>query len=211
MIVHQIFGLLGDTELPSLFKECQIKVKEWQTKNHYEYMFWTAEMCDDLIKEYPDYKELYDNVRYKIMKVDIIRFIILDKYGGIYIDLDCYPKCSKVKSSTFIVSFSPLKKAKPYEMEIVQSIKGHPYNLEYLDYVKTQIPIKDKVEIYKTWKCRYVYQTTGPNTLCRFLKNKDDFDTYVLNSPSYHTDKSANLCGEEDFISHISCSYKGRE
>ena len=211
MIVHQIFGLLGDTEMPDLFKNCQKKVIEWQKKNNYEYMFWTAEMCDKLIEEYPQYKQLYENVRYKIMKVDIIRFIILHKHGGIYIDLDVYPICDRVKSSTFIVAFSPKKTAKPYEMEVLQSVKGHPYNFQFLDYVKTQIPIKDKVEIYQTWKCRYVYQTTGPNAMCRFLHTRDDFDTYILNSPSYHSDKSANLCGQEDFISHISCSYKNRD
>ena len=35
---------------------------------------------------------MYYSVRYTIMKVDIIRFIILHKYGGLYVDLDIIPK-----------------------------------------------------------------------------------------------------------------------
>ena len=95
-------------------------------------------------------------------------------------------------------------------MEVIQSIKGHPYLLEFLDYVKTQIEEKDKIEVYDKWKCRYVYQTTGPHSLSRFLNSKDDVDTYIINNPSYDGDKSLNLIGNEDFISHISCSYKDK-
>ena len=31
------------------------------------------------------------------MKVDIIRFIILHKYGGLYVDLDIMPKIKRLK------------------------------------------------------------------------------------------------------------------
>ena len=94
-------------------------------------------------------------------------------------------------------------------MEVIQSIKGHPYLLEFLDYVKTQIDEKDKVEVYEKWKCRYVYQTTGPQSFNRFLKDKEDIDRYIINEPLTHNG-SLNLIGNEDFISFPSCSYKDK-
>lgn len=210
MIIHQIFGIMGDTEMNDLFKKSHNAYKDFAERNGYQYILWDNDDCEELIKEYPDYIDLYNSVRFSIMKVDIIRFLILHKYGGLYADLDTLPKCKCLKSSSFIVANPQTNKNKNYEMEIIQSIKGHPYLLEFLDYVKTQIKEKDKIEVYTKWKCRYVYQTTGPHSLSRFLKNRDDIDEYIINNPSYDGDRSMNIIGNEDFISHISCSYKDK-
>jgi mannosyltransferase OCH1-like enzyme len=209
--VHQIFGLMGDKILPPLFKKSKEAFVKFCKRNGYKYKFWNKKMCDDLIKEYSSFKNMYDNVRYTIMKVDIIRFIILHKYGGLYSDLDVIPgpKLKKLKQGDFIVARPQTNKSKKYEMEVLQSVKGNPLLLEYLNYVREQIKIKDKKNIYKKWKCRYIYQTTGPYSLSRFLKGKT-VDTYIINNPSYEGDKSMNIKGNEDFISHISCSYKDK-
>lgn len=201
---------MGDTQMNELFAQSHKTYIDFCKINNYQYILWSKEMCDELIEEYLEYKDLYNSVRFSIMKVDIIRFIILHKFGGLYADLDTLPRCDELKNSTFIVSDPQTNKNKKYEMEVIQSIKGHPYLLEFLDYVKTQIEEKDKIEVYDKWKCRYVYQTTGPHSLSRFLNSKDDVDTYIINNPSYDGDKSLNLIGNEDFISHISCSYKDK-
>lgn len=209
MIIHQIFGLLGDTEMNELFTQSHRDYVAFCKKNDYEYILWNKEMCDNLIDEYLDYKELYNSVRYSIMKVDIIRFLILHKHGGLYADLDTKPVCECLKSSTFISAYKVGLKREHYEMEIIQSIKSHPYLLEFLDYIKTQIKEKDKIEVYEKWKCRYVYQTTGPHSFNRFLKNKDNVDKYIINEPLTRYN-SLNLIGNEDFISYPSCSYKDK-
>ena len=203
MIVHQIFGLLDD-EIPELFVTCSKKVKEWCINNKYDYILWNKSMCDIFVSEnYPEYEELYNNVRYKIMKVDIVRFLILHKHGGLYMDMDCVPKLISVKENDFKIAYKVAPKRKHYEMEIIQSFKGNKLLLEFLDYVKTQIEEKNKIEIYKTWKARYVYHTTGPYSLNRFLKNKY-VDKFIINEPKKN---NLNLNGNEDFISYPSCSY----
>ena len=75
--VHQIFGLMCDKILPPLFKKSKEAFIKFCKRNGYKYKFWNKKMCDDLIKEYSSFKNMYDNVRYTIMKVDIIRFIFL--------------------------------------------------------------------------------------------------------------------------------------
>ena len=207
--VHQIFGLLGDTQMNDMFSQSHRDYIDFCNTNGYQYILWSPEMCDNLIEEYLDYKDLYNSVKYSIMKVDIIRFLILHKHGGLYADLDTKPKCKTLKSSTFITAYKVGQKREHYEMEVIQSIKGHPYLLEFLDYVKTQIDEKDKVEVYEKWKCRYVYQTTGPQSFNRFLKDKEDIDRYIINEPLTHNG-SLNLIGNEDFISFPSCSYKDK-
>ena len=211
MIVHQIFGVLGDTEMNELFQKSHKAYKEFAKKNNYHYKLWNKEECDTLIEyDFPEYSALYHGVRYDIMKVDIVRMLILHKHGGFYADLDTLPNCEKLKSSTFIVANPQTSKTKKYEMEVIQSIPSHPYLLQYLEYVRGQIEEKDKIEVYNKWKCRYVYQTTGPHSFSRFLSTRDDIDTYNINNPDYDKGKSMNLTGKEDFISHISCSYKDK-
>jgi mannosyltransferase OCH1-like enzyme len=209
MIVHQIFGLLGDTEMNDLFKKNSLIYQEFCKKNNYEYHLWNKEECEELLKDYEDYRDFYYSVKYDIMKVDIMRFLILHKYGGLYADLDTEPLIKTLKGSTLIFAYKTGPKREHYEIEIIQSIKGHPYLLQFLDYAQTQIKEKDKIDIYKSWKMRYVYQTTGPYSANRFLKNLDDVDTYIINEPLTRTGEN-NLTGKEDFISYVSLSYKDK-
>tara|TARA_R100000388_G_C7238278_1_gene159401 strand:+ start:881 stop:1501 length:621 start_codon:yes stop_codon:yes gene_type:complete len=202
MKVHQIFGLLDD-DMPELFVNCSKKVKDWCFKNNYDYVLWDKNMCNNLIKKYPDYQELYESVKYKIMKVDIIRFLILNEYGGLYLDMDIVPNVEGVNEDDFKIAFKIAPRRKHYEMEVIQSYKNNKLLLSYLDYVKTQIKIKDNIDIYKIWKARYIYQTTGPYSLNRFLKKKT-INKFIINEPSK---KDLNLNGNEDFISYPSCSY----
>jgi mannosyltransferase OCH1-like enzyme len=206
MIVHQVFGLLDDGSMNDLFLTNQKIVMDWCSKNNYDYKLWTADDCTELIKKYYIYIDLYNSVKYKIMKVDIIRFIILYEHGGLYIDLDCIPNIDKIKDNNFIVSYKIGLKREHYELEIIQSLtKNNSILLEYLDYVKTQIEEKDKIDIYKIWKGRYIYHTSGPYCFSRFIKNKN-IDKYIINEP-LTKDKSLNLNGNEEFISYPSCSY----
>ena len=66
---------------------------------------WDNKSCDRLIKKYPEFLDLYNSVKYPIMKVDIIRFIILHYYGGLYLDLDVVPgKIKRLKLNKFVIA-----------------------------------------------------------------------------------------------------------
>ena len=211
MIVHQIFiNFYNLEEMPELFITCQKKVLKWVEENNYSYRLWDKKSCDRLIQKYPEFIEMYNSVKYPIMKVDIIRFIILHYYGGLYLDLDCEPSITRLKKYDFACA-KTLKhkdirkgdkiKNKLYEIEILQSCPCNNILTDYLKYVKKQIEEKDKIKVYDTWKVRYVLQTTGPLSFCRFIKDKK-INTYTRRAGS-----SKDLNDNAEFISNHSVSY----
>lgn len=80
-IMHQIW--IGGTDLPPLyehyFKECKILHPDW------EFKLWK----DGDIEEFDQkYQDLYNASRFWQGKSDIMRYAILQKYGGVYRDTD---------------------------------------------------------------------------------------------------------------------------
>lgn len=87
-IIHQTGPSNRDDWHPIWFK-CQ---ESW-IKNfpNYQYVFWNDEDIDTLVKNhYPEYLQMYQDFPVHIMKIDFIRFCLMDKFGGIYADLDYY-------------------------------------------------------------------------------------------------------------------------
>jgi mannosyltransferase OCH1-like enzyme len=51
--------------------------------------FWTDDRARAFIaEEYPCFLEIFDSYPYPIQRADVIRYLILAYFGGIYIDLD---------------------------------------------------------------------------------------------------------------------------
>jgi len=63
--------------------------KTWKTKNpDFEYRFYTDKACYRFIyNNYPQYLDLYEFL-VGIEKVDMFRYLVLHKYGGVYVDMD---------------------------------------------------------------------------------------------------------------------------
>jgi mannosyltransferase OCH1-like enzyme len=83
--IHQIW--IGDNPLPTLWTDT---VKEFAKKYDYTYKLWTDASVKDLgMDEIPGLKRLYDSFGKELAgRADILRLLILYKYGGIYIDAD---------------------------------------------------------------------------------------------------------------------------
>lgn len=70
-------------------------IEEWK-KFHpdAEFMFWDMEKSQKLLRDhYPEYLDFFNNYKRIIYQVDVIRFFILHKYGGAYLDMDL--QCKK--------------------------------------------------------------------------------------------------------------------
>ncbi|KAK4466989.1 nucleotide-diphospho-sugar transferase [Cladorrhinum samala] len=89
-IVHQVFHNWHDPGNGTLPSDWQANVNNCKKLNpNFEFMLWTEKKSRDFIEiEYPWFLRTYDRYRYKVQRVDAVRYFLLLHYGGIYMDLD---------------------------------------------------------------------------------------------------------------------------
>lgn len=173
-IIHQIyFNLTGNgiDYFPVFKKSKQI----CQGYTDYEYILWNEESCEQLIKnEYPEYYKFYNSFRFEIQKIDFVRFCILHKYGGFYIDLDMYilkPLDALRKKNMVFHNVRHVQKNYSYiENDFIGSVADSELWLQVMKACKHNYKEKSEMKIYNTWKGRFVLQTTGPKFLSRFIR-----------------------------------------
>jgi len=83
-IIHQTWK---DHNIPEEFEQLS---HSWRNKHeHWEYRFWTDEMNRDFIAtDFPFFLPVYDSYPTAIQRVDAVRYFVLYKYGGFFIDMD---------------------------------------------------------------------------------------------------------------------------
>ena len=83
-IVHQLWNT-RDVPKPVLQY-----IDTWMTQHpHWQYWFWTQKSQQRFLGEkYPRYLPLYQGYELDIQRADMIRFLILYEFGGVYADLD---------------------------------------------------------------------------------------------------------------------------
>jgi len=184
-LVHQIYGIFDDG-IPlkdiSVFYENVKKTKAFSKKHNYVYKMWNLKQCTELIKKhYPQYLSLWNDFTIPIQRADFIRYLILHKYGGIYIDCDIHPLRSLndlFKKPLFFVTWHDDKKKLPYNA-VMGSHKGEGLFLEIAKESESSFYEKIKNPIYQTWKGRFVFQTTGHRMLERVLQKNDKKDNVL--------------------------------
>jgi len=83
-IIHQT---AKTADIPDVWKKHQKKVQELHPD--WEYKLWTDEDNFEFVKkEFPEYFELFKNLPKNIMRADVIRYLIMYRIGGLYLDLD---------------------------------------------------------------------------------------------------------------------------
>jgi mannosyltransferase OCH1-like enzyme len=216
MIVHQVYGLFCDNKpMNELFVASSKAWKEYCDKNNYIYKLWNEKECNELVETYTKIKEYYYDVKYPVMKCDIIRFLIIYQFGGLYVDLDVIPNKFMIKIDESKLTFCKyMNKKEPLDIEMVYSPKYNNDLYNYLLYIPTQIREKNEIKIYDDWKIRYIFQTTGPASFRRYLKinnikiniikvcHLDEHDKYP-----YKLDKNKYGDYDYDCLSYFSVSY----
>ena len=194
--VHQIYGVFRDGKaMSALFQRSQQRWRQVATDMGAEYHLWSADELDSLVKQqYPASWRMYVDARYPVMRVDIGRVAILHAYGGMYADMDTVPNRSRYSQTLLSVGRVHLSKgrlpakAKPkpasqrsyaLEMEVLIATKGNPVLLRWLDHMREEIETKDYVTETSFWRnarMRYVWNTTGPRSMSRFLKRDENVE-----------------------------------
>ena len=182
--VHQLYGFYKDgKEKPDVFVESNRRWKQVAMNMGAIYHEWTPEEAETLIRNhYPQYWQTYVKVRYPIQRVDMARIAILHFYGGLYSDMDVIPNRYEYPRQQFAVCAVPAGLAANdkafFDMEVISANPKNPVLLKWLDYTQKQIQEKDyraEKSVWKNRRMRYVYQTTGPAALKRFLDELNDY------------------------------------
>ena len=220
--VHQIYGLFRDDKpMPALFQQSRDRWQQVATDMQAHYHLWSADEVDTLVREhYSKYLPMYLDARYPVMRADIGRVAILHRYGGLYADLDVMPNRPAYQQATLAVSIVPDKNPGRHylDMELLIARAGNPILLAWLDHMGEEITTKPYTNKNSFWfgaKMRYIYHTTGPHSMARFLRlpaNKDVYAKLVhvsLNRPVQEGEPALTSTQKRlyEAISYHSCSY----
>ena len=181
-IIHQTWK---NNDIPQKYKICNEKLKT--LNSNWNYKLWTDIDNELFVKhEYPYFLDTYQNFTYHIQRVDAIRYLILYKYGGIYIDLDYIPNKKFdefLNNDKVFLPLEPETNCKIHNKEIIltnsfmYSPKEHPFFLKMIDdMMNYKTNYNDKNNI--------ILDTTGPFALTRvYLKyslNVSILDSYYF-------------------------------
>jgi len=182
-IIHQTYLDFGTpiSTYPIFLKSKELWTT-WCEENGYEYRFWTREMIEKRIQLDKPIYDFYINLRFNWNRIDFARYLIVNYYGGIYIDMDIVPKEGK-DIDTFFQSHDRItgqwhnNKVGTRDFGkflISNSVIGAPVCglVSLINYAIEQVEEKDKIAVYKQWKIRYMLQSTGAQMFARWCKKK---------------------------------------
>lgn len=171
-VIHQIYE---DMEGPP---SSLLKISEsWREKNlDWEYRFWTKKDINEFLSDfYPELIPIYTSFHYAVQRWDAIRYLILYKLGGVYVDMDY--ECTESIASLLqgvecAMGLEPaghcVLRRKPYIVgnAFMATIPRHPYFKELIDTV-----------FYKANRISYsspaqeILNSTGPYMTTRVYEN----------------------------------------
>lgn len=164
-IIHQIWSGIDDP-LPAHFKELGETWKRDYPEWRYE--FWDNERMNQFIWDcYPHYWEIYNGFAYNIQRWDAIRYLILYRLGGLYVDFD-YESIQSleevIQDKTCFFASEPIEHLKKFERStymnnaLMGAIPGHPFMKEIIQEVFRGGIRRDNYDN----KMEEVLKTTGP-------------------------------------------------
>jgi mannosyltransferase OCH1-like enzyme len=190
-IIHQTWKTLNvPDEWKDAVKSCKNKHKE------YNHIIWSHEMMENFVKtEYSDFYDVYMAYPYDIQRCDAFRYLVLYKYGGIYLDMDII--CKKKLDSILeydIVLIKSLNVESFYANAFFMVIPNHPFIKFCVDNLPNYVN-----SYYYFGKHWHVMNSTGSHFLTNMVKKygeKNIENMYVLDSKEFSGD--CNVCSQHN-------------
>lgn len=178
-IIHQTWK---SNKIPRKWKLYVEKAKSLNPD--WEYKLWTDSDNEDFVfQEFPELYKTYIGLAMNIMRADVIRYLIMFKIGGVYIDLDyeaLHPFNFKQHSVVL-----PLNRSKDFGDErdslgncIMASIPQHKYWNDVIQHIQRNPPVvKDYTD---------VGSATGPMLLTKIYYNGSYNDIWTPKRILFH-------------------------
>ena len=198
-IIHQTWKT---NDIPKQWEDavqsCKIIYKD------YKYILWTDKTMDEFVeKNYPKFYKIYKSYKYNIQRCDTFRYLVLYKYGGIYLDMDIVCK----KDLNELLNYD-LILAKSYNVEssftnsFFMIIPNHPFFKYCIDSLPESI---NKYQYFG--KHLHVMTSTGPLFLNNMIKKYGEINNmYILTNNDFAGDCTVcneNKCIGGTYFSHI--------
>ena len=158
-IIHQIFLVEGRNSTLSKYEEaiesCKISHPDWQ------YTMWTDETADDFMREhYPAIWPHYQNYGQSIQRANVLRYALLEHYGGAYLDIDITCR-QPLDNLRHVPLLTPGAHPAGVNNAFILSKPHHPF----LQHVLSGLPSRDL-----TWGAPYVENMLS--TGCGYFGNR---------------------------------------
>lgn len=178
-IIHQIYFDFGHgasyTDVPC-FADCVEKTITFCKKYGFKHIVWDLPKVRYLLRKfYPQYQRLWDDFTYPIMRCDFCRYLILNHFGGIYMDMDCMPAREfdgqLLNQEQFFTTWHNDTRNLPYNA-LMGSVKGNQLFRDIAEHAEESF-YKRSQTLRKHWKGRLIFHTTGHYMLARVLKKHE--------------------------------------
>jgi len=129
-IIHQTYKQVDN--LPPVYMKCQDTIKSLHLPLGWEYRFWTDEAMYREVESFPDLYPIFMRLPRKILQIDVFRYCLMWKYGGLYADLDyMFRKPFDLISDDLVLPISREQSRMKYPLRfgncIFASKPGHPF------------------------------------------------------------------------------------
>ena len=184
-IIHQTWK---NDKIPGKWRGFVKKVKSLNPD--WEYRLWTDSDNEVFVKnEFPEFYNTYARFSKNIMRADVIRYLILYKMGGVYLDLD-YEVLTPFDFKQYDIVL-PMNRSIDFGDKtndlgncIMASIPGHKFWDDVITDLKRNPPVvKDYTEIV---------DATGPRLLTKIYSNEIYPDIWTPNRILYHPPSPKN-------------------
>jgi len=159
-IIHQTW------KTKKLLPEFSTWSKTWiQLNPEFFYVFYTDKDCAlFILTQYPQYYDLWKSL-VGIEKVDVFRYLILHKYGGVYVDMDC--ECLKPIGPLLDLFETSLITGYEYEepIQYLQWFIACPKECKIMIELVEEVASRSWYKWFKSWlltENQLVYWFTGP-------------------------------------------------
>lgn len=170
-IIHQIW--IGGI-IPPKFFDIMKTTANTCTKFGYEYVFWDEE---SLLKEFPTCVDMF-NLRneHPAQQADIFRIMVVEKFGGFYLDCDCelLDSIDHICNCDYVTNTEGITKD---EIPIYSYFFGSVSNGNMITYIKNKIYNNKDINLPFHNRVGYIYCN-------RLIQENLNVDTILL-SPSH--------------------------
>ncbi len=197
-IIHQIWSGINEP-LPPRFK---LLGETWKRDYPaWQYEFWDNQRINTFIQEhYPQYWYVYCKFQYNVQRWDAIRYLILDRIGGMYVDFDyesIKPMDDLIEGRTCCFALEKdfiSNHFRIFNNALMISTPEHPFIQRIVKYVFS----KTIFSYEHAPKNMTVFNTTGPYALIRLYESlTEDEKENIYLIPSEYVSPFTGIEAEE--------------